>query len=73
MVNNHYYYFLGFLKMIKLLVILFITFIYLLALFIVGCAIFEPKMAHLLPPPIFFWKIINILIYLLAPFILQNF
>ena len=37
-----------------------------------GCAIFGPKMVHL--PQIFFWKIINIiLIYLLAPFIVQNF
>ena len=38
-----------------------------------GCAIFGPKMVHL-PQTIFFWKIINIiLIYLLAPFIVQNF
>ena len=36
-----------------------------------GCTIFGPKMVHL--PQIFFWKIINIiLIYLLAPFIVQN-
>ena len=37
-----------------------------------GCAIFGPKMVHL-PQTNFFWKIINIiLIYLLAPFIVQN-
>ena len=36
-----------------------------------GCAILGPKMVNL--PPIFFWKIINIiLIYLLALFIVQN-
>ena len=36
------------------------------------CAIFGPKMVHL-RPKIFFWKIvIIILIYLLAPFIVQN-
>ena len=38
-----------------------------------GCAIFGPRMVHL-PQTIFFWKIINItLIYLSAPFIVQNF
>ena len=38
-----------------------------------GCAIFVPKKVHL-PQTIFFLKIINIiLIYLLAPFIVQNF
>ena len=37
-----------------------------------GCTIFEPKMVHLHQKKIF-WKIINItLIYLLAPFIVQN-
>ena len=37
------------------------------------CVIFGPKMVHL-PQTFFFWKIINIiLIYLLAPFIVQNF
>ena len=37
-----------------------------------GCAIFGPKMVHLLQTN-FFWKIINIiLIYLLVPFIGQN-
>ena len=36
------------------------------------CTIFGPKMVHL--PQSFFWKIIKIiLIYLLAPFIVQNF
>ena len=56
-----------------------ITFIYLLALFYCerfkfwGYAIFGPRMVHL-PQTQFFWKIINIiLIYLLAPFIKQNF
>ena len=39
-----------------------------------GCTIFEPKMVHLPQTIFFFWKIINIiLIYLLAPFIGQNF
>ena len=38
-----------------------------------GCAIFGTKMVHL-PPSKAFWKIIKItLIYLLAPFIVQNF
>ena len=36
------------------------------------CTIFGPKVVHL-PQTIFFWKIITtILIYLLAPFIVQN-
>ena len=39
-----------------------------------GCAIFGPKMVHLPPHFFFFFLIINIiLIYLLAPFIVQNF
>ena len=39
-----------------------------------GCAIFGPKMVHLYQTIFFVWKIINIiLIYLLAPFIAQNF
>ena len=38
-----------------------------------GCATFGPKMVHL-PQTKFFWKIIDIiLIYLLAPFIVQIF
>ena len=38
-----------------------------------GCAIFGPKMVHM-PQTNFIWKIISIiLIYLLAPFIVQNF
>ena len=64
------------------------TFIYLLALFIVqnlkkiltadlelwGCAIYGPKVVHLLQTNFFLEKIINIIfIYLLASFILQNF
>ena len=39
-----------------------------------GCTILGPKMVHLPKTIFFFWKIINIiLIYLLAPFIVQNF
>ena len=38
-----------------------------------GCTIFGPKMVHL-PKTVFFLKIINTIpIYLLAPFIVQNF
>ena len=38
------------------------------------CAILGPKMVHLPQTNFFFWKIINIIfIYLLAPFIVQNF
>ena len=41
---------------------------------LLGCAIFGPKIVHLSPPKKCFWKIINIiLIYLLPPFIVQEF
>ena len=71
---------------ISLVKVIIITFIYQLAFSLCkiykiltadpefwGCAIFGPKMVHL-PKQKLFWKIINIiLIYLLAPFIVQIF
>ena len=67
--TNHYYYFhlpIGPFHCAKLKKVLTMY------LELCGCAIFGPKMVHL-PQTIFFWKILIILIYVLAPFIVQNF
>ena len=66
--TNHYYYFhlpIGPFHCAKLKKVLTMY------LELCGCAIFGPKMVHL-PQTIFFWKILIILIYVLAPFIVQN-